>query len=1217
MMISPHPLPETLMRYAVGQLSDNALVELELHLAECDECEQTLDNLAIADETLLNALRQPRPIDPVLSETQLDAVLQRIAAFGVSPTAVAPTIIVSSVDEAMSSHNLDTIGAYRLLGKLGAGGMGIVYKALHTKLKRIVALKVLPVDRLSDPRSVSRFEQEMEAVGRLEHPHIVRAIDAGEADGTHYLVMEFVEGCDVSVLSQQVGPLPIADACELARQAAVGLHFAHQQGLVHRDIKPANLLLTLGGTVKIVDLGLARLSDLDDEHGLTSTGQVMGTFDYIAPEQAGDSHNVDSRADIYSLGATLYKLLTGHAVYHGQQLQTSIQKLNALATQPAPPIQSRRADVPVELAAIVHRMLAKDPDKRFNTAEEVADALATFTQSADLTSLASRINNDVDQPAIDQSLVRTRESVKSGSVDTHSHIPAKPLQEEIVPTVNAPRLTGLPCEDQGTHLTTRSTFGDWSSRRGVLIALASAAASLLVAAIFYIQTNHGTLVVEIDDPEGKLSVAVAGEVVVITDQQKPKEPIQLRTGEHHLRVTRGDLSFESDAFVIRRGERVALKVELLPGEIRVVSSDVSGDRLLGKHELPASPMTSGEHPPAVAAIPAWTPTRVQQQFLDAVSVLPPAEQITAVTEMLKRVNSAYEITVEHQLSATSDGDVFGRIQHVRVHHQILDKVWRDAPNFDYWPLAVLRELTSLDVLLAPHLDLSPLTTLPLEKLSSVAITPFHPLAPELLRAFPKLKSINGTTPQQWLARKQEIEALRLALPLLSPQEKLERVVEKLIEYNPGFDGKLKHQRVNGNTVEEIRIERNSGLIDLSPFAALPALKVLSVADTWVADLSPLQNMSLTVLIGHGSLISDLSPLKDMPLTNLACDYTPISDLSPLKGMPLTRLGCGSTRVSDLASLEEMPLETLVCFYTSVSDLSPLKRMPLKELSCSDTPISDLSPLEGMPLTHLDCHNTLISDLSPLKGMPLTRLVCYRMLISDLSPLKGMPLSELQCCHNPISDLSPLKGMPLSLLRLDFPLFDQTTQALLQTLPLKKIGLRWKADSDAAKFWQDIETQREAAVRFAAETAKLPPEEQVVAVRAKLTELNVEKYIRELGSNIENRKPSTPGTLIEGSGKPESDVTEITLAISVSTYYTMPINITPLLAFKNLKKLTLTGGPVLPVATPLPDLSCLRLLPLEELTCSEVTVRKNALTLKPMESLKTINGQPATEFWKDR
>ena len=216
-----------------------------------------------------------------------------------------PSLSVSHITD------LGQLGEYRLVEKLGEGGMGVVYKAVHTELDRVVAVKVLPAGRLGDDESMARFHREIKAIGRLDHPHIVRAFDARRIGETHFLVMEFVEGPDWEHLVRRRGPLRVADVCELGRQAALGLQHAHEHGLIHRDIKPSNLMLTREGQVKILDLGLARIQGGAVSQALTISGQIMGTPDYIAPEQSCDSHNVDIRADLYSLGCTLYKLLAG------------------------------------------------------------------------------------------------------------------------------------------------------------------------------------------------------------------------------------------------------------------------------------------------------------------------------------------------------------------------------------------------------------------------------------------------------------------------------------------------------------------------------------------------------------------------------------------------------------------------------------------------------------------------------------------------------------------------------------------------------------------------------------------------------------------------------------------------------------------------------------------------------------------------------------------
>ena len=422
-MQSPHPTPEELAAFSLGKLAETDSGEILQHLDDCEDCRSTIDNLADASDTLASALRRPAQTDELAEEPELQLAIAKIHQFG----ATTPSLDGDSAGDPATQTLPCAVRDYELIGLLGQGGMGAVYKARHRRLKRVVALKVLPASRTQDAAAVARFHREMEAVGRLDHPHIVRAMDAGEDDGKSYLVMEYVRGFDFSQVVKQRGALPMAEACELVRQVAVGLQEAHEHGMVHRDVKPSNLMLSVRKTgppiVKILDMCLAQLTHVSGGEELTSTGQLMGTLDYMAPEQGGDAKAVDIRADIYSLGATLYKLLTGQPVYHGERYESPMQKMMALATEPAPPILEARSDIPPKLAAIVHRMLEKQPAARFDSPAEVAAALAPFCQGAELEGLLASIATE-DRPIDDQSLIGTSPALSGSDSETQSTIAA-------------------------------------------------------------------------------------------------------------------------------------------------------------------------------------------------------------------------------------------------------------------------------------------------------------------------------------------------------------------------------------------------------------------------------------------------------------------------------------------------------------------------------------------------------------------------------------------------------------------------------------------------------------------------------------------------------------------------------------------------------------------------------------------------------------------------
>lgn len=269
------------------------------------------------------------------------------------------------------------LGKYKLLDHIGSGGMGAVFLAEHTLMHRRVAIKVMPRDRIKESSHLARFYLEARAVAALDHQNIIRAHDVDTDGRDHFLVMEYIDGKDVQSMVLQGGPLPFEKAAEIIRQGACGLQHAHERGLIHRDVKPSNLLVDQNGTVKLLDMGLARFADEGAVASLTieHDERMLGTVDYLSPEQAVDSHTADCRTDIYSLGGTLYFALTGHPPFpKGTLAQRVVMHQNK---QPEA-ITVARPDCPQELIDICAKMMAKSPAKRFQTAQEVADTMAEF-----------------------------------------------------------------------------------------------------------------------------------------------------------------------------------------------------------------------------------------------------------------------------------------------------------------------------------------------------------------------------------------------------------------------------------------------------------------------------------------------------------------------------------------------------------------------------------------------------------------------------------------------------------------------------------------------------------------------------------------------------------------------------------------------------------------------------------------------------------------------
>jgi WD40 repeat protein len=478
-----HPSPERLPAFGLGLLSAEESAVIERHVAECDACCRSL--LTVADDALVSRLRQAAS-----TSSAAEAPTQGLSVPGAT---AAP----EPLPPELAAHP-----RYRVEQLLGAGGMGAVYRAHHRVLGRSVALKVINPALTNRAAAVERFARESRAAARLSHPNIVAAFDAEQAGATHFLVMEYVEGTDLARLVAEQGPLPVDRACEYVRQATLGLQHAFEQGMVHRDVKPHNLMLTPQGRVKILDFGLARFaSEASSEAGITGTGTVLGTVDYIAPEQADNARRADVRSDLYSLGCTLYHLLAGHPPF---PTGTPVQRVMAHVDKAPQPLAELRQDLPEELMLVLERMMAKSPARRHQTPAEVAAAL---------------------RPFIDPAVLRG-------------------LRKAAPPAPPRRRFRRL---------------------AAAALALLLLGGGLLGVAVYHIRTDNGELVITIDNRDVEVIIRQNGKLVRIIDTKTNKEvKLDSGLYELELKGGPQELKLSLDKVTIRRGETVVATVERRP-----------------------------------------------------------------------------------------------------------------------------------------------------------------------------------------------------------------------------------------------------------------------------------------------------------------------------------------------------------------------------------------------------------------------------------------------------------------------------------------------------------------------------------------------------------------------------------------------------------------------------------------------------------------------------
>jgi serine/threonine protein kinase/Leucine-rich repeat (LRR) protein len=1123
----------------------NSLVEqlADADLSDREVSDSTLKQTRAELETLVSDLRSGPPNDGIEQESAFQHGLDLVKQFGCDPS-LAETGDPNAMQQEPSFPA--SIREYKLLSKLGQGGMGTVYKALHTKLDKVVALKVLAADRMQEA-TVQRFEREMKAIGKLEHPNIVRAMDAGEADGQHYLVMELVDGVDLSRLLRESGPLTIANACELIRQAALGLQEAHEHAMVHRDVKPSNLMLArvAGGRkpprVKILDMGLALLDEqpTPEQRELTGQGQLMGTLDYMAPEQGLDAHDVDIRADIYALGASLYKLLTGKAIYPADKYVSTMQLLMAIANEPAPAINDSRDDVPVELGAVIDRMLAKDPAERFATPVEIVLAMEPYVAGCDLAGLLDGLPDDQDQ-SISRALPRsTVENLSSASGDT-----TNVMQERATPATGVAIDHGQKTVIEAMpRKVTRARRQKPTNGHVKWIAGSLAAMVILAAAAFQIRISTGTgeLVIISDDPNLKVKIFRNDELVENVELDRNEKRVVVRSGTYQVQLD---------------GEYTGVAV--MDGEFTLTRDDRQVVRIVQQAE-----------PSDVAAtdVPASTP-------------------VAATTDPDRRAAQAV-VSAGGRVGILISGRIAGR--------------WIDSadevpsPEFKVRGIELLNNQRPLDELLAVVSNLSDLGSLDLTNSPSVTDAGIANL-----KNLPKLSSIKllGTAvtdvSMEHIARFDELELLylqntsvtdagALCLTRLAKLKALDLAATKVTDAGMAHVAELaalENVGLGGTRVSRIGLEHLKRLPNLNALriqgtdvagadilvlnqfpqletlcvgvkqlsreggrhiSQLPSLRFLTVSQAirkanyeflanmsnligfkfehgkftdddliYIRDLQQLKNVRLWGTQVTDAGLSHLRNLTNLELLELEHNYAPVTRVTG-QGVAVLREALPKCRIvtddtvyawqptskqqAVLDALAKLPSQDRVQAVSStLKKFNPgfdgqldtiLSGDDVSNLALTGSNVVEIWPVVALTgITSLDISGTAVADLTPLGALTgLKSLKFAETPVRDLGSLRSLKqLKYLDCVGSAVHDLWPLTAMPLTELRCPFvTAYDETAVKVVNSLA----SLNTINDLTPAE-WLDRRDQVEQLCEL---SAALTPADQLERVVELLKEFN--------------------------------------------------------------------------------------------------------------------------------
>jgi hypothetical protein len=560
---SRHPNDQALRSYGLGKLDDATAESVSKHLESCSECQSRV--AAMSSDSFLDLIRDAQEHAARTAMGWADRAASHPER-GPAPDGSPPP--VTTMPPGLADHP-----DYEVIKELGRGGMGVVYLAHNRLMGRNEVLKVMSQHIMERPGVLARFMAEIRAVARLQHPNIVTAYSAFRLGESIAFAMEYVDGLDLSRLVKAKGPVPVLNACYFVNQAAQGMQHAHEQGMVHRDIKPGNLMLSHKGqraVIKVLDFGLAKVTrEAPVDGGLTNPGQALGTPDYMAPEQIRDAQKADIRADIYSLGCTLYYLLSGGPPFRANNLWDLYQAHHSMD---AMLLNFARPEVPTELAALVARMMAKEPERRFQTPADVACALTPFFKKGNATNrLAGAAVSHIGQPAgqarqVEMNLISTQPATGFG-------LAASPLDKRPTPRhPSAPARESL-IEFQKTEPvdeTAPRVVSKPPAKRPVRLWPTALAGVLLVGALVLwaamsgrtVATPDGSLVIE-RVPESAV-VEVDGTRLDVKAAGGGPFGIQLKPGPHGVTVKRNDTVFVAESVTILSGKETRLTVRREP-----------------------------------------------------------------------------------------------------------------------------------------------------------------------------------------------------------------------------------------------------------------------------------------------------------------------------------------------------------------------------------------------------------------------------------------------------------------------------------------------------------------------------------------------------------------------------------------------------------------------------------------------------------------------------